>query len=107
MRRHRPPSWSTGRGSGSGRGVPYSPRLRRVIVRMAGVADLAALAELRDIGPDRMAAFAAWVATHADSHVPFVAEVGGCVVGAAWLLVAERVPGNESMDRRYGDVQSV
>ena len=89
------------------RRVPYSPRLRRVIVRMAGMADVAALAELRGIEPDGLAAFAAWVASHADAHVPFVAEVDGYVVGAAWLLVAERVPGNESMDRRYGDVQSV
>jgi GNAT superfamily N-acetyltransferase len=74
---------------------------------MAGVADMAALAQLREIEPDSLAAFAAWVATHADTHFPFVAEVDGYVVGAAWLFVAERVPGTESMDRRYGDVQSV
>lgn len=29
------------------------------------------------------------------------------MVGVACLLVAERVPGNDSLDRRYGDVQSV
>jgi ribosomal protein S18 acetylase RimI-like enzyme len=29
------------------------------------------------------------------------------VVGVAWLLIAERVPGNDSLDRRYGDVQAV
>jgi GNAT superfamily N-acetyltransferase len=29
------------------------------------------------------------------------------VVGAAWLHVAERVPANESLDRWYGDIQSV
>ncbi|GIM94411.1 hypothetical protein Ato02nite_062040 [Paractinoplanes toevensis] len=29
------------------------------------------------------------------------------MAGAAWLLVAERVPRNGSLDRRYGDVQSV
>jgi hypothetical protein len=29
-----------------------------VIVRMAGAADVAALAELRDLGPDKLAAFA-------------------------------------------------
>ena len=74
---------------------------------MAGVADAAALAELRNIEPDQLAAFAGWMAAHAETHLPFVAEVDGCVVGAAWLLVAERVPGNESPDRRYGDVQSV
>jgi len=84
-----------------------SSRLRRVIVRMAGVADVAALAELRGIEADKLAAYAGWVAAHAETHLPFVAEVDGCVVGSAWLLVAERVPGNESLDRRYGDVQSV
>lgn len=74
---------------------------------MAGVADVAALAELRGIEPDKLAAYAGWVAAHSATHLPFVAEVDGHVVGAAWLLVAERVPGNESLDRRYGDVQSV
>jgi GNAT superfamily N-acetyltransferase len=74
---------------------------------MAGVADVAALAELRDIEPDKLVAFADWVAAHARTHLPFVAEVDGYVVGAAWLLVAERVPGNDSPDRRFGDVQSV
>ena len=74
---------------------------------MAGAADVAALAELRGIEPDKIAVFAAWVAAHADTHLPFVAEVDGYVVGSAWLLVAERVPSNESPDRRYGDVQSV
>jgi GNAT superfamily N-acetyltransferase len=82
-------------------------RLRRVIVRMAGVLDAAALAELRDIEPDKLAAYADWVAAHVETHLPFVAEIDGYVVGCAWLLVAERVPGNESLDRRYGDVQSV
>ena len=74
---------------------------------MAGVADVAALAELRGIAPDNLAAYAGWVADHAGTHLPFVAEVGGRVVGSAWLHVAERVPGDESLDRRYGDVQSV
>jgi GNAT superfamily N-acetyltransferase len=74
---------------------------------MAGLADIAALAELRDIEPDELTAYADWVAVHAESHLPFVAEVDGYVVGAAWLLVAERVPGHGSPERRYGDVQSV
>jgi GNAT superfamily N-acetyltransferase len=78
-----------------------------VIVRMTDVADVAALAQLQDIEPDKLAAFAGWVAAHAKTHLPFVAEVDGYVVGAAWLLVAERVPRNDSLDRRYGDVQSV
>ena len=63
-----------------------------MIVRRAGVTDVAALAELQDIEPDKLAAFSAWVAAHAETHLPFVAEVEGYVVGAAWLLVAERVP---------------
>lgn len=65
------------------------------------------LAELRDIGPDNLAAFTDWMTAHAESYLPFVAEIDGYVVGAAWLLVAERVPGGESMRRWYGDVQSV
>ncbi|GIF20843.1 hypothetical protein Ate02nite_35730 [Paractinoplanes tereljensis] len=76
-------------------------------MRRAGVADAAALAELRGIGPEQLAAYAGWVAGHAETHLPFVAEADGYVVGSAWLLVAERVPGNGSLDRRYGDVQSV
>ncbi|MDT5036029.1 MAG: hypothetical protein QOE03_1214, partial [Micromonosporaceae bacterium] len=78
-----------------------------MIVRRASVADVAVLAELRDIDRDRLEAYAAWVAAHADTHLPFVAEIDGYVVGAAWLHVAERVPGNESLDRWYGDIQSV
>jgi GNAT superfamily N-acetyltransferase len=78
-----------------------------VIVRRASVADVPALAELRDIDGDKLGAYAGWVAAHAATHLPFVAEIDGYVVGAAWLLVAERVPGNESLDRWYGDIQSV
>ncbi|WP_433723388.1 GNAT family N-acetyltransferase [Actinoplanes sp. CA-051413] len=78
-----------------------------MIVRMAGAADVAALAELRELGPDELAAFAGWMTAHAETHLPFVAEVDGSVVGSAWLHVAERVPGHESPDRWYGDVQSV
>ncbi|WP_250035130.1 GNAT family N-acetyltransferase [Paractinoplanes maris] len=78
-----------------------------MIVRRGGSADVATLAELRGIGEDQRATFASWMAAHAGTHLPFVAEVDGQVVGAAWLLVAERVPGEDSMRRRYGDVQSV
>lgn len=77
------------------------------MVRMAGVADAAVLAELRGIEPGRLAEFTDWVAAHAETHLPFVADIDGYVIGGAWLLVAERVPGDESMNRRYGDVQSV
>src|SRR5687767_10661691 len=78
-----------------------------MIVRKAGVADVAALAELRGIESDDLPAYADWVAAHADTHLPFVAEIDGYVVGVAWLLVAERVPAHNEPDRRYGDVQSV
>ncbi|GIH11658.1 hypothetical protein Rhe02_97250 [Rhizocola hellebori] len=65
------------------------------------------LAELRGVEEDKFDAYAGWVAAHAQTHLPFVAEIDGAVVGAAWLLIAERVPGNESLDRLYGDIQSV
>ena len=82
-------------------------RLRPVIVRKASVADAAVLAELGNIDQDQVGAYADWVAAHVKTHLPFVAEIDGYVVGAAWLLVAERVPGNGSLDRWYGDIQSV
>lgn len=78
-----------------------------MIVRMAGQGDVAVLAELQDIAPDAVAAYAAWVAAHAETHLPFVADVNGQVAGAAWLLIAERVPRGRSLSRRNGDVQSV
>lgn len=74
---------------------------------MAGPADVTALAEFREMDQSDLPAFAEWVATHRESHLPFVAEAGGRVIGSAWLHVAERVPGNGAMDRWYGDVQSV
>jgi GNAT superfamily N-acetyltransferase len=81
--------------------------LVRVRVRRGGPADVRVLAELRDVGEEQIDAYAAWVAAHAGTHLPFVAEVDGVVVGAAWLLVAERVPAGGSLDRRFGDIQSV
>ncbi len=80
---------------------------RAVTVRPGGPADVAALAGLRGINPEQFPAYADWVIAHTQTHLPFVAEVGGTVVGAAWLHVAERVPGPGAPDRRYGDVQSV
>ena len=71
------------------------------------MADVAVLAELRGINGEKLEAYTEWIENHAQTHLPFVAEIDGYVVGAAWLHVAERVPGNESMDRWYGDVQSV
>ncbi|MFC7547199.1 GNAT family N-acetyltransferase [Plantactinospora sp. GCM10030261] len=78
-----------------------------MIVRRASAADAAALAELRGVDGDKLSAYADWVVAHAETHLPFVAELDEQVVGAAWLLVAPRVPSNESLDRWYGDIQSV
>ncbi|GAA1617362.1 GNAT family N-acetyltransferase [Actinoplanes couchii] len=73
-------------------------------VRLAVRSDLPVLAEMRDTD---LSAYEGWVAAHRESHLPFVAELDGQVVGNAWLHVAERVPGNGKLDRWYGDVQSV
>ncbi|GIG56478.1 hypothetical protein Lfu02_08500 [Longispora fulva] len=78
-----------------------------MIIRRGTSEDVAALAESRDVGADRLGEFAAWIDAHADTHLPYLAEVDGEPVGYAWLLVAERVPGGGSFDRRYGDVQAV
>ncbi|GAA2469700.1 hypothetical protein Ahu01nite_000650 [Winogradskya humida] len=66
-----------------------------------------ALASLRDIPADNLAAFTDWMTAHAATHLPFIAEVDGQVIGSAWLHVAERVPGEHSLTRLYGDIQSV
>lgn len=76
-------------------------------VRKASAADAAALAESRGIEAEQLPAYAEWVAAHAESHLPFVAEVDGRIAGVAWLLVAARVPSSKGLDRHYGDVQSV
>lgn len=62
------------------------------MVRRANSADVAALAELQNMAPDKLAAYTDWVAAHAQTHLPFVAEADEYVVGATWLLVVERVP---------------
>jgi len=61
-------------------------------------------------GTDREAfveAFAAWVVDHMATHIPFVAEVSGDIVGMAWLMLADRVPAPTRRHRRTGDVQAV
>ncbi|WP_436533756.1 GNAT family N-acetyltransferase [Actinoplanes sp. HUAS TT8] len=78
-----------------------------MIVRRAGVDDVAALAGLRGITAEELPAYGDWVAAHQQTHLPFVAEVDGTVVGVAWLHVTERVPGPGAPDRRFGDVQAV
>lgn len=90
-----------------------------VTVRKATAADAATLATFRwdwraqregDAGPefaDFVELFSRWVVEHLSTHLPFVAEVDGEVVGMAWLMVAERVPSRDNRYRRFGDVQSV
>jgi len=85
----------------------------------ATAGDAAKLAALRwrqvtersgDNGRDRDAfveSFATWTIDHLASHRPFVAESDGELVGMAWLLVGERVPGRDCRRRQFGDVQSV
>ncbi|MDG4826633.1 GNAT family N-acetyltransferase [Asanoa sp. WMMD1127] len=81
-----------------------------VVVRRATVADAAALSALRRDGVADDAfdtSFSEWLAAHVETHLPFVAELDGRVVGMAWLFVAARVPSRSRRDRRFGDVQSV
>lgn len=52
-------------------------------------------------------AFSAWLHEHHDSHMAFVAEAHGRVVGMAWLAIVDRVPGPGVWRRRAGNVQSV
>ncbi|XVU21980.1 GNAT family N-acetyltransferase [Actinoplanes sp. CA-054009] len=75
--------------------------------RRATAADIPALADLQDIPPAGLPAFAAWTTAHAETHLPFVADLDGQVVGAAWLQIAERIPRNTSLTRLHGDIQSV
>lgn len=51
--------------------------------------------------------FGRWLASHAETHRGFVAEVGDVVVGIAFLAIIERVPGPEVWNRRSGYVQSL
>ncbi|QXC61922.1 GNAT family N-acetyltransferase [Aquihabitans sp. G128] len=64
-----------------------------------------------EVPPSTLAAFTAdlgdWLDDHAETHLGFVAEVDGEVVGIAFLAVVERVPGPGVWDRRSGYVQSV
>jgi GNAT superfamily N-acetyltransferase len=48
-----------------------------------------------------------WMIDHLATHLPFVAEVDGALAGMAWLMLSDRVPSPSSLDRRFGDVQSV
>jgi GNAT superfamily N-acetyltransferase len=89
----------------------------QVTVRRGTAADAPALARLRwqaEMGEgaesDRAAFlefFTAWTIDNLATHLPFVAEVEGRLVGVAWLALGIRVPSPSRPDRRTGDVQSV
>jgi GNAT superfamily N-acetyltransferase len=90
----------------------------QINVRRATAADAPILARLRwrwhieehtHSGVEREAYlnfFIAWFLDHQPTHLPFLVEVDGRVSGMAWLMLAERVPSPERMDRRTGDVQT-
>jgi GNAT superfamily N-acetyltransferase len=96
-------------------------RLMEVTVRRGTAQDAPALARLRwrwrtdergkaPTGVDRatfVEFLATWIVDHLSTHLPFVAEVGGRLVGMAWLMLTDRVPSVTNLDRRFGDVQSV
>ena len=90
--------------------APAGPLVRRARpddLEAVGEITVAAYAEFTD-GPDDHYLDLLRDAARRDREAElWVAEVDGSVVGAAWLLIAERVPSNDSPDRRYGDVQSV
>ncbi|SDS11161.1 GNAT family N-acetyltransferase [Actinoplanes derwentensis] len=89
-----------------------------VTVRRASEVDAPALAGLRwkratqdhgyqgDDLDEFVEVFGDWMRGHPE-HRAFVAEVGGEVVGMAWLAVLDRVPTVTGHARRGGDVQSV
>jgi len=91
-----------------------------VIVRAATAGDLPSVAGLRwrwsveengatpSMTRDAYAAaVAAWSAAHDDTHVGFVAERDGVLVGMTWLAISARFPTPQSADRRTADLQSV
>ncbi|MEV6348355.1 GNAT family N-acetyltransferase [Actinoplanes sp. NPDC051851] len=78
-----------------------------VTVRRGGPDDIPGHAAVRGIGPGELASYTAWVTAHTATHLPFVADLDGRVVGVAWLYVAARVPGPGAPVRRFGDVQAV
>lgn len=51
--------------------------------------------------------FADWMALHEQTHLPYIVQDGGSVVGMAWLAIISRVPGPQRWTRLSGAVQSV
>ena len=104
-------------------GVPTYTRLPMTKdsfqIRLASVADVADLAELRyqwrsreggERGLDESSfesALSAWMEDRRATHVPFLALNDGRPIGMAWLALVDRVPGPEHFIRRSAYVQSV
>lgn len=49
----------------------------------------------------------AWARENSATHLCFVAEVDGELVGTAWLAIAARVPSPGSLDRKNAELQGV
>jgi GNAT superfamily N-acetyltransferase len=91
----------------------------QITVRRGTAADAPALARLRwrwradersEVAVDKavfVEYFTTWIVDHLPTHLPFIVEVDGRLAGMAWLVLADRVPNPEVMDRRTGDLQSV
>jgi len=90
-----------------------------ITVRRAGAEDAPALARLRwrwrieergeqhDSRDQFVHYFATWVMDNLATHLPFVVEADGRVVGMAFLALLNRVPTPGRLDRRGADIQSV
>jgi GNAT superfamily N-acetyltransferase len=89
------------------------------IVRPAALTDLDSLAALKEewaalVAPattleraEFKRALERWMSERSDSVVCLVADLGGTLVGMAWLIIFERVPDIREHRRLTGDVQSV
>ena len=88
-------------------------------IRRAALEDASGLARLRwlwrtveraEYGlseADFEAAFTHWWSTRTTSHIAYIAEHAGAVVGMAWLAVFDRMPQPRQLERLAGNVQSV
>jgi len=88
-------------------------------IRRAGIADTAALAELRwlwrtdergehGLSPGEFqTALRHWWGSRQESHIAYIAERDGHAVGMAWLAMFDRIPQPRDVGRLAGNVQSV
>jgi GNAT superfamily N-acetyltransferase len=88
-------------------------------IRRAGIADTAALAQLRwiwrtgergehGLSPAEFeTALRLWWGSRQETHVAYIAERDGDAVGMAWLAMFDRIPQPRDVERLAGNVQSV